>query len=271
VTTPSGPSSTRTRRPPSRTTKAPPPRTTGTTSLPRASAPAEPAAWPQARGEETIGTTRRITGTFDGRLVRYVGTGDLDGDPDEDDLPPMFELEDGAVVKNVIIGANPADGIHCLGSCTLQNVWWEDVGDDAATMRSADEDDVMTVRGGGARKAGNSVFQHNGAGTVVIRDFQAEEFGKVYRACGNCRLSVDRHVVIDGLHVTGPALAIVGINPGFGDTASLSHVVIHADSGHGIAVCQWYQGVPSGEESRKVGEGPSDACRYKRSDVTYTR
>jgi hypothetical protein len=202
--------------------------------------------------------------------VRYVGTGDLDGDPD-DDLPPMFELEDGAVIKNLIIGTKPADGIHCLGTCTLQNVWWEDVGDDAATLRSSSKADVMTIRGGGARKAENSVIQQNGPGTVIIRDFQVEDFGKVYRACGNCRQSVDHHVVIEGLDVTAPGLAIVGINPNFGDTASLSHVVIHADSDHGIDVCQWYEGVPSGEESRRVGEGPSDACEYKRSDVTYTR
>jgi hypothetical protein len=244
---------------------------TPVTSVTHSAGPAKPPAWPSASGEQDVTATRTIEGTFDGRMIRYLGAGDLDGDPAKVDLPPMFELADGAVLKNVIIGDKPAEGIYCLGTCTLENVWWEDVGDDAATLKSTAADDVMTIDGGGARKASNSVFQQNGPGTVVIRDFQVEDFGKLYRSCGNCRDPGPRHVVIDGVHVTAPGLAIVGINTNYGDTASFSHVVIHADSGHGIAVCQWYEGVPSGKESRKLGEGPSSSCPYKRSDVTYTR
>lgn len=38
----------------------------------------------------------------------------------------MFILEDGASISNVIIGPDQAEGIHCMGSCTITNVYWQD-------------------------------------------------------------------------------------------------------------------------------------------------
>lgn len=227
--------------------------------------------WPSAKGETSLTATLTVSGTFDGKLTRFSGAGALGGDPDVDDLGALFELKDGAVLRNVIIGAKSADGVHCAGTCTLENVWWEDVGDDAATMRGSDAKAVMTINGGGARHAAKSVFQQNGAGTTVIRNFVVEDFGKLYRSCGNCRDSSDRHVLVDGVTAIGPGQAIVGINPNLGDTASISRLVIRGDSGHSVDVCQWYEGVPSGETSSKVGEGPSGSCEYKQSDVTYEK
>ena len=40
----------------------------------------------------------------------------------------VFRLEEGAVLKNVILGAPAGDGVSCQGNCQLLNVWWEDVG-----------------------------------------------------------------------------------------------------------------------------------------------
>jgi hypothetical protein len=75
-----------------------------------------------------------VQGTFDGHLARYYGLGD--GGTSEHQQP-IFVVENGGTVKNVIIGDPAGDGIHCLGSCTLENVWWEDVGEDAATFLGA--------------------------------------------------------------------------------------------------------------------------------------
>lgn len=47
----------------------------------------------------------------------------------EDDT--IFILEDGATLSDVIIGPNRAEGVHCKGTCTINNVWWEDVCEDA--------------------------------------------------------------------------------------------------------------------------------------------
>jgi pectate lyase len=41
--------------------------------------------------------------------------------------------------------------------------------------------------------------QHNGAGTVKISNFFASDFGKLYRACGNCSKSYERHVTVDNV------------------------------------------------------------------------
>ena len=129
-------------------------------------------------------------------MKRYCCIGDGGQGESQD---PVFELAPGATIKNVIIGAPAGDGIHCLGNCTIQNVWWEDVGEDAATFLGGTD---YYVIGGGARAASDKVFQHNGPGTVHITGFYAENFGKLYRACGNCTNSYQRHVVIDNVTVT---------------------------------------------------------------------
>ncbi|KAH7676204.1 hypothetical protein AAVH_41886, partial [Aphelenchoides avenae] len=76
---------------------------------------------------------------------RVPGFGD--GSQDESQLP-NFRLEDGAV-----IGVPAADGIHCYSSCTIEK--------GVAGAK-------YTVTGGGAKKASDKVFQHNGAGTLTI-------------------------------------------------------------------------------------------------------
>jgi hypothetical protein len=57
-----------------------------------------------------------------------------DGSQDEGQ-DPIFESADGAVPKNVIIGVPGADGVHCKHSCMLRNMWWLDVGEDAAGVK----------------------------------------------------------------------------------------------------------------------------------------
>lgn len=41
------------------------------------------------------------------------------------------------------------------------------------------------IIGGGAYHAEDKIVQHNGCGTVNIINFYAEDYGKVYRSCGN--------------------------------------------------------------------------------------
>ena len=89
----------------------------------------------------------------------------------------MFILEDGATLSNVIIGASQAEGVHCRGTCTLNNVWWEDVCEDAATFEQ--ESGTSYINGGGAFKASDKILQFNGRGTIVVSDFYAEDYGKV--------------------------------------------------------------------------------------------
>ncbi|WP_425583515.1 pectate lyase [Streptomyces macrosporus] len=227
------------------------------------------ASWPSPTGQQAVSSTIKVSGTRDGGMVRYYGSGDLGSGGQDEDQGPLFELADGAVLKNVILGAPAADGIHCKGTCTLQNVWWEDVGEDAATFKGTSASQTMTIDGGGARKASDKVFQHNGPGRMVIRNFQVEDFGKLYRSCGNCSKQYQRHVVIENVTVTAPGKSLAGINSNYGDTARLTRVTIVGDSSRKIVPCERYKGVTSGEPT-KIGSGPDGVnCLYTASDITY--
>jgi hypothetical protein len=177
----------------------------------------------------------------------------------------MFELADGAVLKNVIIGAPAGDGVHCLGRCTIQNVWWEDVGEDAATFLGTTGD--AYVIGGGARSADDKTFQHNGSGTVHISGFYAQNIGKLYRGCGNCTTSRERHVTVDNV-ILENAKYVVGININWGDSATLSRVTLI--NGAKTHICAEYQGAPKGSEPTYLQDGVNDAyCHFTMADITY--
>ncbi|MFC6018259.1 pectate lyase [Plantactinospora solaniradicis] len=239
---------------PNPTTPNNPPTTAPPTTTPPST------TWPTPTGNAPVNNgTIQVTGTFDGGMRRYCCIGDGGQGESQD---PVFELAAGATIQNVILGAPAGDGIHCEGNCTIRNVWWEDVGEDAATFRGGS---TYNVIGGGARAASDKVFQHNGSGTVHISGFYAENIGKLYRACGNCSSSYQRHVVMDNVTVRN-ADAVAGINTNWGDTARFTRITIYGDA----AVCQKYRGVSSGSEPVLIGEGADGVnCIYSSSDITY--
>jgi pectate lyase len=226
------------------------------------SGPTPGVTWPTKTGDVPVTSTIPVSGTLDGGMRRYccIGTG---GQSESEDA--MFELADGAVLKNVIIGSPAGDGVHCLGRCTIQNVWWEDVGEDAATFLGTNGDSY--VIGGGARSAADKTFQHNGSGTVHISGFYAQNIGKLYRGCGNCTTSHQRHVVVDNV-ILDKAGYVVGINVNWGDTATLSRItLINGSSTH---ICAQYQGAPKGSEPTYLRDGVNDAyCHFTMADITY--
>ncbi|APY85390.1 pectate lyase [Streptomyces alfalfae] len=240
-----------------------------TTSVMTTSAEAA-TAWPEARGKQAVPETIEVSGTRDGGLKRFYGSGDLGGDGQGEGQDPIFKLKDGATLKNVIIGSPAADGIHCQGSCTLENVWWEDVGEDAATFKGKSASSTYTVKGGGARKADDKVLQFNGAGKLVVTKFQVSDFGKLVRACGNCSQQYKRAVVIDDVDVTAPGKSIVGINTNYGDTATLRNVRVYGDKNKKIKTCSRFKGNNTGAEPVETGHGPDGTyCKFTAADITY--
>ncbi|MET9834231.1 pectate lyase [Streptomyces sp. NPDC006385] len=228
------------------------------------------ASWPTAKGSKAVSSTIKVSGTYDGRLTKFYGSGALGDSGQEEGQDPVFQLADGAVLKNVIIGTPAADGVHCLGSCTLQNVWWLDVGEDAATFRGKSSSAVYKVHGGGARNADDKVLQFNGAGKLVVTKFQVERFGKLVRTCGNCSTQYKRTVIVNDVDVTAPGDSIVGINSNYGDTAALRKIRVHGDGAKKIKTCTRFQGNSSGKEPKELGTGPDGtSCRFSASDITY--
>ncbi|PVF92689.1 putative pectate lyase [Serendipita vermifera] len=222
---------------------------------------------PASSGYVSLPTASVISSSFDGKMVKYDrkgSSGSCAEQEEEGEDAAVFILEAGAKLSNVIIGADQAEGIHCRGTCTLTNVWWEDVCEDAATFLQTGASDVSYVIGGGAFHASDKIFQHNGAGTVKISNFFASDFGKLYRACGNCSKSYERHVTVDNVCLKSGKVG-VGINTNWGDTAVLSNI---KTSGKPDAddVCCTYKGVAKGSEPSEIGCGSSySACQYNGS------
>ncbi|MGW1838538.1 pectate lyase [Streptomyces sp. BBFR2] len=227
-------------------------------------------AWPTPAGSRPVDRTIEVSGTYDGGLQRFYGSGDLGGGGQGEGQDALFELKDGAVLKNVVLGAPAADGVHCQGSCTLENVWWEDVGEDAATFKGTSPQATYTVSGGGARKASDKVFQFNGAGRLAVSGFQVSDFGKLVRSCGNCSKQYRRTVSVSDVDVTGPGKSLIGINTNYGDTATLRGIRVHGEGGRKIKPCVRYTGNDSGDEPVETGSGPdSTHCRYAPADISY--
>ncbi len=259
--TPTTPGTSPTTRPPTSPTTRPP-----TSPTPTGTSPPPAGSWPTPTGQTNVDGTISVSGTYDGGMRRHCCMGDGSQEEDQD---AMFELAAGATLQNVIIGAPAGDGVHCAGPCTLRNVWWEDVGEDAATFRGSGSPTFL-VDGGGARSASDKIFQHNGPGTLTIQNFQATNFGSFYRSCGNCSTQYQRNVVIRNVTLTRPGNTVAGINTNYGDTARFSGITIVNDSGRSMVICRKYTGNDDGDEPTQVGTGADGInCIYSTSDITY--
>ncbi|KAF2127862.1 carbohydrate-binding module family 1 protein [Dothidotthia symphoricarpi CBS 119687] len=195
-----------------------------------------------------------ITGSFDAGNAEFDRGQPCDSDEDTGSANAVFVLEDGASLSNVIIGADSLEGVHCLGSCTLTNVWFRDVCEDAISILGTGD---VTITGGGAQEAIDKVVQHNGVGTVTIKDYTVVNAGKLYRSCGDCtnnEAKSPRKVIVENVRAYGLTADLVGINSNFGDKATISGAC-----GTPAKVCQEYKGVNKGNgKSSKVDT--TDSC-----------
>lgn len=147
-----------------------------------------------------------------------------------------------------LVGPNQIEGVHCNGGCSITNVWWDAVCEDAFSIKEQADGETTTINGGGATGASDKVIQHNGGGTVSINDFTVSDFGKLYRSCGNCDEMPARHVIVSGGSATNGDI-LVGINSNMGDTASISGVTTSGVDEE----CVDFEGVTDGSEPTKIG------------------
>ncbi|DBA05189.1 TPA: hypothetical protein N0F65_005039 [Lagenidium giganteum] len=192
--------------------------------------------------------------TFDGGMKTYERSnvqceGQKEGGPEH----TVFLLEPGATLKNAIIGKNQREGVHCdKHDCTIDNVWWDDVCEDAFTIKGGTASSVTHVRGCGARHAEDKVIQHNGPGKVVIDGFYAQDFGKLYRSCGTCG-NIQRQVAMSNVLAVSPKVSVVTINENFKDHAVLDNIRI--ENKNKATVCAWTEGTDGKSEPKKIGDG----------------
>ncbi|KAF2654953.1 polysaccharide lyase family 3 protein [Lophiostoma macrostomum CBS 122681] len=212
--------------------------------------------FPSPSGTTALAAVRTITAgqSLDGGMKQWDRSPSTCNEQAEGgDSDAVFLLADGATLSNVIIGPNNGEGVHCLGTCTLNNVWWTDVCEDAATFKQ--KSGTSYVNGGGARNADDKVLQHNGAGTVAVKNFYAENVGKLYRSCGNCGTQYARASTFDNVKVVGGDV-VAGVNGNLGDTTSVKNSCLLS----GTEACWLYKGVTSGEPSKTASVADGKTC-----------
>ncbi|GMF43986.1 unnamed protein product [Phytophthora fragariaefolia] len=225
--------------------------------------------WPASTGtvQYSEAYTVKAGEVFDGKMQTFERSDiSCEGQTESSASTAVFKLEPGATLKNVIIGKNQMEGVHCdKHDCTIENVWWDDVCEDALSVKGGTASSVTTVTGGGARYADDKVIQHNGYGTVQIDGFYGEDISKLYRSCGTCGDKA-RKVSVSNVYVVNPGNAVVTVNKNWNDEATLSNVWVKSSS-KTVKICQWSQGNADGEPSI-LGNGPSPPlCQYSESDV----
>lgn len=193
-------------------------------------------------------------------------------DEQDEGQSPVLRVADGGHIRNLRINRFAADGIHCMGSCTLENVVWEDVCEDAATMHGG-AGKTMTIIGGSAAHAEDKVFQHNGKGSTVIITGGFQTFGsigKLWQSCGNCSNNGGpRNLNINDVSLNGTFSSyLIRLNRNYGDVATVRNLRINDYSPGNPQVCVEAQGVQPGEPQSNFGEfWETPNCNIRRSDV----
>ncbi len=139
--------------------------------------------------QTTVNETIRVTsGTFDGACRRYnAGSALGDGSQDEGQ-DPVFRVENGATLRNVVIGTNGADGIHTYNGAVLDNIYWMNVGEDAMTIKSSGTTTVRNIEG---YDADDKFFQVNAASTLNVSNCIIHRAGKALRQNGGTDFRVN--------------------------------------------------------------------------------
>lgn len=92
--------------------------------------------FPSATSEAQLPSATVISGVFDGGMERWHRTSYsvCQDQTETGDADAIFILENGATLKNAIIGLNQAEGVHCRGTYPLINVWHEEVCEGTLTI-----------------------------------------------------------------------------------------------------------------------------------------
>ncbi len=141
--------------------------------------------------------------TYDGGCQRFKAGSSLGDGSQAEGQDPVFVLEDGATLKNVVLGFPAADGIHVQGDVNLYNVHWEDIGEDALTI---EESGTVVIDGGSAYKGSDKVFQINAPSTFKVSNFVADGAGKFARQNGGTTFEVN--VFIDKCDISNMSESI---------------------------------------------------------------
>lgn len=133
-------------------------------------------------GSQSVSSTIKVTsGTYDGRCKTFNPTSALGDGSQSESQKPAFRVENGATLKNVIIGNNGVDGIHVYNGGTLNNILWTNVGEDAMTVKSEGNVTVTNVEGYDGE---DKFIQVNAVTNLKVSNCIVNKMGKFLRQNG---------------------------------------------------------------------------------------
>lgn len=133
-------------------------------------------------GSTSVSSTIRVTsGTYDGGCRTFNPTSALGDGGQSEGQQPAFRVENGATLRNVIIGNNGVDGVHVYNGGTLENIRWTNVGEDAMTIKSSGTVNVRNISGYNGE---DKFIQVNAASTLNVSNCVVDRMGKFLRQNG---------------------------------------------------------------------------------------
>ena len=96
--------------------------------------------WPKSDSASAtrVASTIRVAANqvYDGQNKTFIATTALGKGDQGEGQKPIFTIQNGGTLRNIIIDENGADGVHCMGSCNIENVFFLKVGEDAITIKN---------------------------------------------------------------------------------------------------------------------------------------
>ena len=143
-------------------------------------------------GSTTVSATILVTsGTYDGGCRTFNATTALGTGGQEEGQSPVFRVENNALLRNVILGSNGADGVHFYNSGRMENFRWTDVGEDAFTIKSSGTVNITGITG---VNAADKFAQVNAASTLNVSNCIVDNAGKFLRQNGGTTFRVTVNV-----------------------------------------------------------------------------
>ncbi|MBN3468045.1 pectate lyase [Pseudomonas savastanoi pv. phaseolicola] len=151
---------------------------------------------------------------YDAHGATFTADNSMGNGDQSENQKPLFELAEGATLKNANLGENEVDGIHVKAKdaqqVTIDNVHAENVGEDMITVKGEGGAKVtnLQIKNSSAENADDKVFQLNANTHLNITGFEANNFGTLVRTNGEKQFD-DMNIKLDGVDANHGKFALV--------------------------------------------------------------
>lgn len=146
-------------------------------------------SWCNSTGNVNIYSTVLVSSQdYDGGCRTFHPSTSMGDGSQDENQDPAFRVENGATLKNVIIGYNGVDGIHVYNGGTLDNIHWTNVGEDAVTIKSSGNVYVRNFEG---YNGSDKFFQINAPSNLYVDNCIVHNMGKFLRQSGGTYFQIN--------------------------------------------------------------------------------